>query len=187
MHMCIYSIFCIPCIHHFCLCITPYIGQVTYAHLHVHCYHITPSMYNRHHQITLYEDPMITGQVVMVLKVDLFIYLHCFHVYFFLLFIYPYYMVALVQPHVLVLVLLLYILLPPSFYHSLGRFLTTLGLHAQIGDPSDRVSRQRLGFTQETHHRDPLQVSLSFVPVIIFIPVFLPIMITYLFLQVFLY
>ena len=76
----------------------------------------------------------------MVLKDDMFIYLHCFHVYLFLLFIYPYYMVSLVQPHVLyiiiVLVVLLYLLLPPSFYHSLGRFLTTLGLHAQVGDPS---------------------------------------------------
>jgi len=29
----------------------------------------------------------------------------------------------------------MYVLLPPSFYHSLGRFLTTLGLRAQIGDP----------------------------------------------------
>jgi len=29
---------------------------------------------------------------------------------------------------------------PPSFYHSLGRFLTTLGLRAQIGDPRTVVS-----------------------------------------------
>ena len=51
-------------------------------------------------------------------------------------------MVSLVPHYVLyisiVLVLLLYILLPPSFYHSLGRFLTTLGLRAQVGDPSYR-------------------------------------------------
>ena len=89
----------------------------------------------------------------MVVKVDLFISLHCFHVYLFLLFIYPYYMVSLVQPHVLyiiiVLVVLLYILLPPSFYHSLGRFLTTLGLYAQIGDPSYRSFRECLGVTWE--------------------------------------
>ena len=57
--------------------------------------------------------------------------------------LYAYYMVSLLQNHVLyiiiVLVVLLYILLPtPSFYHSLGRFLTTLGLRAQVGDPSYR-------------------------------------------------
>ena len=73
------------------------------------------------------------------------------------MFIYPYYMVSLVQPHVLyiiVLVLLLYILLPPSFYHSLGRFLTTLGLHAQIGDPSYHSFRECLGVTWEIPHQD---------------------------------
>ena len=32
-------------------------------------------------------------------------------------------------------------IMPPSFYHSLGRFLTTLGLHAQVGDPSYRIIR----------------------------------------------
>ena len=94
----------------------------------------------------------------MVLKVDLFIYLHCFYVSLFLLFIYPYYMASLVQPHVLyiiiVLVLLLYILLPPSFYHSLGRFLTTLGLHAQIWRSAYRSIREYLGATSELPHRD---------------------------------
>ena len=35
----------------------------------------------------------------------------------------------------------IYYYLPPSFYHSLGRFLTTLGLHVQVGDPSYRVVR----------------------------------------------
>ena len=74
----------------------------------------------------------------MVLKDDMSVYFYCLHVYIFLLL-----MICLlygIHHHVLyiiiVLVLLLYLLLPPSFYHSLGRFLTTLGLCAQIGDPS---------------------------------------------------
>jgi len=73
----------------------------------------------------------------MVIKDDMFIYFYCL--------LYPYYMVSLVQHYVLyiiiVLVLLVYTLLPPSFYHSLGSFLTTLGLRAQIGDPSYRILR----------------------------------------------
>jgi len=60
-------------------------------------------------------------------------------------------MVSRVQPHVLYIiivpVLLLYLLLPPSFYHSLGRFLTTLGLCAQVGDLSYRSIRECLGVT----------------------------------------
>jgi len=67
----------------------------------------------------------------------LYIFTAYMFIYFYCLW-YPYYMVSLVQHYVLYLiimfVLLLYILLPPSFYHSLGRFLTTLGLRAQIGD-----------------------------------------------------
>ena len=86
----------------------------------------------------------------MVLKDNMSIYFYCF--------LYTYYIVSLVHHHVLyisiVLVLLLYILLPPSFYHSLGRFLTTLGLHAQIGDPSYRIIRECLGVTWEIPHRD---------------------------------
>ena len=94
-------------------------------------------------------DPMITGQVVIVLKANLLIDFYCLHVY-----IFPLLLTCLVygipsSHHVIhiitVLVLLLYILLPPSFYHSLGRFLTTLGLHAQVGDPSYRIIRQCLG------------------------------------------
>ena len=54
-------------------------------------------------------------------------------------------MASLIHKHVLyiiiVLKLLWYILLPPSFYHSLGRFLTTLGLRAQVGDPNYRIVR----------------------------------------------
>jgi len=54
--------------------------------------------------------------------------------------LYAYYMVSLLQHQVIyiiiMLVVLLYILLPPSFYHSLGRFLTTLGLCTQVRDPS---------------------------------------------------
>ena len=79
----------------------------------------------------------------MVLKDDLFIYFYCL--------LYAYYMVSLIQHHVLyiiiVFVLLLYILPPPSFYHSLGRFLTTLGLRAQVGDPSYLLVSYCIGFT----------------------------------------
>ena len=72
----------------------------------------------------------------MVLKANMSISFYCF--------LYTYYMVSLVQHHVLyiciVLALLLYTLLPPpSFYHSLGRFLATLGLRAQVGDPSYHI------------------------------------------------
>ena len=93
----------------------------------------------------------------MVLKDNLFIYFYCLHVYVLL---YTYYMVSvsLLQHHVvyiiIVLVVLSYILLPPSFYHSLGRFLTTLGLRAQVGDPSYRSIRECLGVTWEIPHRD---------------------------------
>ena len=38
---CIYSVFCIPCRHHYCICTTPYYGYIAYAHLHVHFYHVT--------------------------------------------------------------------------------------------------------------------------------------------------
>ena len=73
----------------------------------------------------------------MVITDDMFISFYCL--------LYPYYMVSLVPHYVLyiiiVLVLLLYKLLSPSFYHSLGRFLTTLGLRAQVGDPSYRIIR----------------------------------------------
>jgi len=60
-------------------------------------------------------------------------------------------MVSLIHRHVLYIiivhVLLYYILLLPSFYHSLGRFLTTLSLRAQVGDPSHRIVRYFIGFT----------------------------------------
>ena len=100
-------------------------------------------------------------------------------------------MVSLVQPHVLyiiiVLVVLLYILLPPSFYHSLGRFLTTLGLRAQIGDTRVVVSESAL----ESHRRFLIETLYrylgDFIFVISFIPVFISVMITNPFLQVFLY
>ena len=42
---CIYSVFCIPYRHHYWLCTTPYYGYIAYAHLHVHVYHITTSMF----------------------------------------------------------------------------------------------------------------------------------------------
>ena len=42
---CLYSVFCIPCRHHYCLCTTPYDGYIAYAHLHVHYYHVTTSMF----------------------------------------------------------------------------------------------------------------------------------------------
>ena len=123
---------------------------------------LTCSFPSRHHKsyYLLYKldtthDPMITGQVVKVLKDDMFLYFYCF--------LYAYYMVSPVQHHVLyiliMLVLLQFILLPPSFYHSLGRFLTTLGLHVQVGDPSYRSFRECLGVTWEIPHRDYSQVS----------------------------
>ena len=42
---CIYSVFCIPCRHHVCLCTTPYYVYIASAHLHVHFYHVTTSMF----------------------------------------------------------------------------------------------------------------------------------------------
>ena len=41
----IYSVFCIPCRHHYCLCTTLYYGYIAYAHLQVHFHHITTSMF----------------------------------------------------------------------------------------------------------------------------------------------
>jgi len=100
-------------------------------------------------------------------------------------------MVSLVQPHVLyiiiVLVVLLYILLSPSFYHSLGRFLTTLGLRAQIGDTRTVVSESAL-----ESHRSFLSGTIprylgALFPLSYLSLFFLSVMITHLFLQVFLY
>ena len=51
---CIYSVSCIPCRHHYCICTTQYCGyiayahlhiHIAYAHLHVHFYHVTTSMF----------------------------------------------------------------------------------------------------------------------------------------------
>ena len=89
----------------------------------------------------------------MVVKEDMFLYFYCF--------IYAYYMVSLLQHHILyihiMLVLLLYLLLPPLFYHSLGRFLTTLGLRAQVGIRdiilSDRSLDSHRGLVNHTIHR----------------------------------
>ena len=97
-------------------------------------------------------------------------------------------MVSLEHHHVLyiiiVLVLLLYILLPPSFYHSLGRFLTTLGLRAQIGDP-------RTESALESHRRFllwPIHRYLSNLFLLSYLSLFfISVMIADLFLQVFLY
>ena len=187
MHMytllCIYILFCIAYMlprHNTVLwlhCICPAACLLlSRHHQHVHLYYVTTGYDYRH-------DPIITGQAVIVLKYDMFIFCYCL--------LYTYYMVSLGQHHVLyiciVLVLLQYILLPPSFYHSLGRFLTTLGLRAQVGDPRYRLIRQCLGVIQEIPHRDYAQVSLGFISVILFIPVFISVMITNLFLQVFLY
>ena len=101
-------------------------------------------------------DPMITG-LMTILKddkcINIFLLLTCLSIStaYDILHIYPYYMISPVQydvlPIIIMLVLLLYILLPPSFYHSLGRFLTTLGLHAQVGDPSYRIVRSSIGVT----------------------------------------
>ena len=133
---------------------------------------------------------MITGSV-MVLKDDLFIYFYCLHDYIFLLLLIYFDMVSLVQQHVLyisiMLVILLYLLLPPSFYHSLGRFLTTLGLRAQIENPRTVVSESALEshrrFLIETLHRYLYDLLLlSYLSLF-----FLSVMVTHLFLQVFLY
>ena len=87
---------------------------------------------------------------------------------------------------IIVLVLLLYLLLPPSFYHSLGRFLTTLGLRAQIGDPRTVVSESALEshrrFLIETPHRYLYDLLL-----LSYLSLFFIFVITNLFLQVFLY
>ena len=53
---------------------------------------------------------------------------------------------------IMVPVLLQYILLLPSFYRSLGRFLTTLSLRAQVGDLRYRSIRYFTGYTQRTRH-----------------------------------
>ena len=42
---CIYSVFCISCRHHYRQYTTPYYGYIVYAHLHVHCYHVTIRMF----------------------------------------------------------------------------------------------------------------------------------------------
>ena len=89
----------------------------------------------------------------MVSKDDMFIYFYCF--------LYAYNIISPVPHHVLyisiVLVLLCILLPPPSFYHSLGRFLTTLGLRAQIGEPRIVVSgsamESRRSFLIGTSHR----------------------------------
>ena len=96
--------------------------------------------------IIYYIDLMITGQVVMVPKDDMFIYFYCFLYAYDILIIW--YTPSCIYSSIM-LIVLQYILLPPSFYHSLGRFLTTLGLHAQIGDPSYHSFRECLGVTQE--------------------------------------
>ena len=81
----------------------------------------------------------------------------------------------------------MYILLPPSFYHSLGRFLTTLGLRAQIENPRTVVSESALEshrrFLIETLHRYLYDLFLLSYLSLLFIAV----MIADLFLQVFLY
>ena len=100
-------------------------------------------------------------------------------------------MVSLVPHYVfylsIVLVLLSYLLLPPSFYHSLGRFLTTLGLRAQIGDPRTVVSEK----TMESHRSFligtiPRYFSILF-PLSCLSSSFISVMITDPLLQVFLY
>ena len=57
------------------------------------------------------------------------------------------YIVSNILYNIVIVLLLQYILLLPSFYHLLGRFLVTLGLHAQVGDPSYRTVRYVIGFT----------------------------------------
>ena len=42
---CIYSVSCIPCRHHYCICTTLYYVYIAYVHLHVHFYHVTTSMF----------------------------------------------------------------------------------------------------------------------------------------------
>jgi len=119
----------------------------------------------------------------MVLKENMFIYFYCF--------VYAYYMVPLLSHLVLYIsimfVVLLYILLPPSFYHSLGRFLTTLGLRAQIGDPRTVVPESAL----ESHRRFLIGTIHRYLCILFllsyFSQFFLSVMITNLFLQVFLY
>ena len=81
----------------------------------------------------------------------------------------------------------MYILLPPSFYHSLGRFLTTLGLRVQIGDPRTVVFESTL----ESHQRFligtiPRYLGALF-PLSYLSLLFISVMIADLFLQVFLY
>ena len=81
----------------------------------------------------------------------------------------------------------MYVLLLPSFYHSLGRFLTTLGLRAQIGDSRTVVSERTMG-----SHRSfligtiPRYFSILFSLSLLFSS-FISVMITDPLLQVFLY
>ena len=73
---CIYSALCIPCKHHYGICTTRQYGSIV-------CCTSACSFLSRHHQITLLyktgydyrHDPMITCQVVMILKYDMFIFL----------------------------------------------------------------------------------------------------------------
>ena len=126
---------------------------------------------------------VLTMTCLYICTASMFIYFYCF--------LYAYYMVSRVLHHVLyisiMLVILLYLLLPPSFYHSLGRFLTTLGLRAQIGNPRTVVSENALEshrrFLIETLHRYLYDLLLlSYLSLF-----FLSVMVTHLFLQVFFY
>ena len=103
---------------------------------------------------------------------------------------YYYYIVSPVFKHVLyiviVIVLLSYILLFLSFYHSLSRFLTPLDLCAQVGD-----LRHRSTISLDTHRRLVIDTNhrcfYCLVFISLFIYIFICIMTTDPFLQVFLY
>ena len=78
----------------------------------------------------------------------------------------------------------MYLLLPPSFYHSLGRFLTTLGLRAQIGDPlTESALASHMRFLIGTLYR----YLYDLFPLSYLSPSFIYVMISDPLLQVFLY
>ena len=120
---------------------------------------------------------------MIVLKDNMFIYFYCF--------VYAYHMVSLVQQHVLyihiLLVLLSYVLLSPSFYHSLGHFLTTLGLRARLEIRVTEVSES----TMESHRRFLIGTFHRYLGDLFLLSYlslsFISVMIANLFLQVFLY
>ena len=128
--------------------------HIAYAHLYVHFGHVTTSKFisitspldNIIYDITWKrletwpDDNMLIGDGIKIW--------HCYDIVIFLLIIkFLLYGITITESCIIYYYRACIQLLPPSFYHSLGRFLMTLGLHAQVGAPSYRIIRECLGVT----------------------------------------